>query len=57
MRYSKPLHGEGFGLGLWIANQLAMQQGMELYCAIIKQRQFEARLLINTEKENNLPLQ
>ncbi len=49
--HSKPLHGEGFGLGLWIANQLAILQDMELYCAIINQKQFEVRLIINPETD------
>ncbi|MEO5891864.1 MAG: HAMP domain-containing sensor histidine kinase [Ferruginibacter sp.] len=42
--HSKPIHGEGFGLGLWIANQLAIIQGMNLYCSVKNDRQFTATL-------------
>ena len=45
--HSKPLHGEGFGLGLWIANQLASLQNMDLYCSISKERTFTATLVAN----------
>lgn len=45
--HSKPIHGEGFGLGLWIANQLAIIQNMELYCAVTTSEQFAATLVIN----------
>ncbi len=44
--HSKPLHGEGYGLGLWIANQLAGMQEMELYCGIEDRKIFEAALVI-----------
>ena len=44
--HSKPLHGEGFGLGLWISNQLAIMQGVELSVNIIEKKQFEAKLVM-----------
>ncbi len=44
--HSKPIHGEGSGLGLWIANQFAIIQGMELYCTINQSTQFESKLVI-----------
>jgi signal transduction histidine kinase len=43
--HSKPLHGEGFGLGLWIANQLAILQNMDLYCSMSSNGIFKATLV------------
>lgn len=44
--HSKPLHGEGFGLGLWIANQLAVLQDFEMYFSIKEKEYFEAVIVI-----------
>ena len=44
--HSKPLHGEGFGLGLWFSNQLAMLQGVELFVSISEKIYFEANLIM-----------
>ncbi|MDJ1506627.1 histidine kinase dimerization/phospho-acceptor domain-containing protein [Xanthocytophaga agilis] len=51
--HSKPLDGEGFGLGLWIANQLAtiQQMSLELY---IQNGCFQAWLSIPVTKSENL---
>ena len=46
--HSKPLHGEGFGLGLWIADQLAELQHIKLSFDIGEGKIFEARILINS---------
>ena len=45
--HSKPLHGEGSGLGLWISGQLAMMQGFELSVNIHEKRQFEVILVLS----------
>ncbi len=45
--HSKPLHGEGFGLGLWIANQLAELQNIDLYCSISNEKTFTASVILN----------
>ena len=44
--HSKPLHGEGSGLGLWISNQLAMMQGFELSVNIPEKIYFEVILVM-----------
>ena len=45
--HSKPLHGEGSGLGLWFSNQLAMMQGFELAVSISEKIYYEANLMIS----------
>lgn len=44
--HSKPLNGEGFGLGLWICKQLSDLLELELFFAIKDQTSFEATLVI-----------
>ena len=44
--HSKPLHGEGSGLGLWISSQLAMILGFELSVDIHGKRLFEVKLVM-----------
>jgi signal transduction histidine kinase len=43
--HSKPLNGEGFGLGLWIANQLSEQLDIYLNLQIDGKRNFIAELI------------
>ncbi len=47
--HSKPLHGEGFGLGLWIANQLAAIQDFEMYFTKKEKEKFEAVIVFNNQ--------
>ena len=49
--HSKPLHGEGFGLGLWIANQLAGMQNIEIYFAIEDKTFFKAVMVLYNDSE------
>ncbi|MGM5629380.1 histidine kinase dimerization/phospho-acceptor domain-containing protein [Apibacter raozihei] len=44
--HSKPMKGEGSGLGLWISKQLADIQDIELFFSIKNQTLFEAHIII-----------
>lgn len=46
--HSKPLDGEGSGLGLWISSRLADIQGFELRVRLIRDTVFEARLIMES---------